>query len=1016
LLKNKIVIVKLTQSKIIILILQHHFTKIFSHMYHFNIFTFRKWLIASFVVLTAGYVSSQKTVTGTVIDEANNEALIGVTVSSIEEPSKSSITDIDGKFTLSVSNETKSIKLVYVGYVDKIFDVSNSPDGIYAMSEGELLEELVIVGYGTVKREDLTGSIQTVTSDKFNKGAITGAQELLAGKVAGVSITTDGGPGSGARIRIRGESSISASNDPLIVIDGIPVDNGAVSGSRNVLNIVNPNDIESMTVLKDASATAIYGNRASAGVILITTKKGKVGSKLSVNYNANFSVGSKYNTVDMLSPEEYADYINGRYFDATKPADQQHPAIKLLGNQPTNWQDLIYQNAPGMEHNLSFSGAEGNIPYRVSVGFTDKDGILKTDNFKRYVAGINLNPSFFDNKLQVNVHLKVMDNDNHFADRGAIGNALNFDPTRGPYDVNSRFAGYTAWTVANGNPNNIAPTNPIALLDQRNDNSRAKQYITNANISYRLPWIQGLIANLNIGNDHSRGQGRVIVPNTAAFAFDAINGGGVNNFYRQRKNNSILESFLNYKRDFNKHGIDLMGGYSWQRFEVSNFFLNSDSNGSPAETSFGKDPAELFLISLYSRLNYDFNDRYFATFSLRRDGASRFSPETRWGLFPAAALAVKVVDNENKFFNQLKVRGGWGITGQQDIGDYYAYLARYQLSNPNARYQFGNEFIETYRPNGYDANIKWEETTTYNVAADFSIIKDKISGSVDVYKRLTKDILNEIPIAAGTNLTNFITTNVGTMENRGIEFTLNTTPIKGWDLSANIAFNDPKITKLTAIDDPSFIGRRIGGIAGGVGSTIQIHTVGFAPNSFYVYKQLYDENGKILPGQYADVNGDGAVNSSDFYRYQSPNPKYVLGLTSNYTINNFDFSFAGRANFGNYIYNNVQTDMGFLNRAFASNGVLWGLHQSAIDNNAMDQANLTFSDHFVRNASFFRLDHVTLGYNFPTLFKGLRLFATVQNPVVITNYDGLDPEVAGGIDNNIYPRPRTYLGGLSVTF
>jgi TonB-dependent starch-binding outer membrane protein SusC len=983
-----------------------------------NIFSrlLKKQLFVFFCTSLAVIGSSQTKVSGVIIDSETSETIIGASITGEEDNSINTLSDIDGSFSLQLPSNVSTIKVSYPGYQNQVVAITNGNSITVRLAPDQILSDVVIVGYGTVKREDLTGSIASVSSDKFNKGAITGAQELLAGKVAGVSITTDGGPGTGARIRIRGESSISASNDPLIVIDGVPLDNGGVNGSRNSLNIINPSDIETMTVLKDASACAIYGNRAAAGVILITTKKGKSGQKLKINYNANISVGKKYNKVDVLSPDEYLQFINDKYYIDSLPADKQPPAIKLLGTAKTDWQDLVYQDAVGTDHNLSFTGAINRLPFRVSGGFTNKDGLLKTDNFKRYNLGVNLNPSFLNNRLQVNMHLKAMRNNNHFADRGAIGNAVNYDPTRSATDETSKYGGYTTWLVVNGNPNNIAPTNPVALLEQRDDNSTVNQYITNANISYRLPWVEGLMANLTMGYDQSKGEGTIVAPTNAAFAFDAINGGGVNNYYTQTKKNSVLESYVNYKKDFNKHSIDLMGGYSWQHFFVDNYYLNSDTKGTPAETSTGKDPAELFLVSLYSRMNYDFKDKYFATLSVRRDGVSRFSPDARWGLFPSAAAAVKLFDNTNRIFNTLKLRAGWGITGQQDIGDYYAYQPRYQAGNPNVQYQFGNQFINTYRANGYDALIKWEETTTYNIAADASIIKDVLSASVDVYKRVTGDILSLIPLAAGTNLTNFLVTNVGSMKNKGIELTINATPVKGWDLSFNAAYNIPKITKLTAVDDTTYIGQRTGGIAGGVGSTIQIHSPGFAPNSFYVYKQKYDETGKILPGQFEDVNGDGIVNSLDFYRYQSPNPKYVLGITNNFAFKSFDFSFAGRANLGNFIYNNVQTDLGYINRAVASNGVLWNIHRSAIENNNLNQTDATFSDHYIEKGNFFRLDHVTLGYNFANIFDGIRIYATVQNPLVVTKYSGLDPEIAGGIDNNFYPRPRTFLAGVSVNF
>lgn len=976
------------------------------------------FLLLFLIICFNGILFGQRVVKGVVTDATSGEPLIGANIVLKEDDSHGTVTDFDGAFALEVRPTTKIIVISYTGYTTQEIDVSATSNINVSLMAGQVLEDVVVIGYGTVKREDATGAIQAVSSEKFNRGAITGAQELIAGKVAGVSITTEGSPGAGSKIRIRGESSLSATNDPLIVVDGIPLDNGGVSGSRNPLNIINPNDIASMSVLKDASATAIYGNRAAGGVILITTKKGTVGSKLSLSYNGNYSVGTKYNKVNVLTADEYRNYINTKYnYDPTKPLNEQAAAIQLMGTDNVDWQELIYQNATGMDHSVGVSGAIKQFPYRLSLGYTDKNGLLKTDNFKRYTTAININPGFLDNALQLNLHFKAMQNKNHFADRGAIGNSLNYDPTHGPYDANSKYAGYTAWTIpANGNPNPIAPTNPVALLEMRNDNATVNQYIANASADYRFWFMPDLRLNVSVGHDQAKGEGRVIVPNTAAFAFDAINGGGVNNYYTQTKKNTVFESYLNYKKDYNKHSFDVMGGYSWQRFYVENYFKNSDTAGTPAETLENRDPAEYFLASLFTRLNYDFNDRYYLTFSLRRDGTSRFSPDARWGLFPAAALAVKVIDNDNTLFNSVKLRTGWGVTGQQDIGDYYAYLARYQVGNPNAQYQFGNEFITTLRPNGYDANIKWEETSTYNVAVDFSIIKNKLSGSIDVYQKLTKDLLNRIPVPAGTNLTNFITTNVGNMENKGIELVLNTTPTSWLDLSVNVTHNVPKITKLTKVDDPTYKGVATGGIAGGVGSNIQIHSVGYAPSSFYVYKQLYDENGNILEGQFEDVNKDGVVNSSDFYHFKSPNPYLTAGLTGSIHIKNFDLSFAGRANLGNYVYNNVQTDMGYQARAVASNGVLWNIHQSALDLNVVNQSALTFSDHYVKDASFFRFDHITLAYNFPNVFKGLRIYTTVQNPIVITNYDGLDPEIGNGIDNNIYPRPRTFLGGVSVNF
>ena len=967
-----------------------------------------------FLVLFHLSLFAQQIVTGTVTDAETGDPLVGATI-ILKGSTSGTYSDERGNFTIEVPDLSSTLTINFAGYQPQDIVLDGKSEVKVSLSAGLALKEVLVIGYGTIEREDATGSLQSVTTKDFNKGAITGAQELLAGKVPGVTITTDGSPGAGSAIRIRGESSLSANNDPLIVIDGVPIDNGGVSGSRNVLNILNPNDIESFTVLKDASASAIYGNRAAGGVIIITTKKGKLGEGIRVGYNANTSFGEAFNQIDVLDADEYRTAINNVYEDG-------HPSRELLGyGQYQIGKSEIYRTAIGHDHNLFVSGGLFKIPYRVSLGYTHKEGILKTDEFQRITTGINLNPGFFDNTLQVNLNFKAMFTDNQFADRGAIGNALSFDPTQAPLDPNSPYGGYTTWTIPNGNPNAIAPTNPLALLAQRDDQSDVNRFLFNVAFDYRIPFIPDLRANLNIARDYSKGEGRVIVPTHAAFAFNAVNGGGVNNTYTQTKNNDLLEFYLNYKKLLGKHDLDLLAGYSWQHFEVDNTFRDSDAAGTPAETQEGSDPAEYFLLSLYGRINYNFNDRYFLTFSLRRDGTSRFAPENRWGLFPAAALAIKVINNETKVFNNLKLRAGWGITGQQEIGDFYAYLARYQVGFENARYQFGDEFITTLRPNGYDGNIRWEETETYNIGLDFSIIRDRLRGTLDIYQRNTKDLLNRIPVPAGTNLSNFVTTNVGNMENRGIEIALFATPIETdnarVEIGVNMAYNENEITKLTAIDDPSYEGVLTGGIAGGVGSNIQIHSVGFAPRSFYVFEQKYDANGNILENEFVDRNGDGAINGQDRYRFENPAADYAFGLTGRVELFNFDLTFAGRANVGNYVYNNVQTDMGYLNRMYNSSGSLWNINQSAVDLNVFEQSSLTFSDHFVTKADFIRFDHITLGYTFNELLgKFLRVYSTIQNPILITEYEGLDPEIFGGIDNNIYPRPRTYVFGLSVEF
>lgn len=956
-------------------------------------------------------LTAQKTVTGVVSDASSGETLIGATI-TVPGSSIGAISDIDGAYTLTVDDNISELEFSYTGYQTARMIIPEDNILNVALEVGELLDEIVVIGYGEVKREDATGSVQSIASKDFNKGVIAGPQQLLSGKVAGVNIVTDGSPGGGSTIRIRGESSLSASNDPLIVIDGIPV-GGGVGGERNALNLINPNDIESMTVLKDASATAIYGNRASGGVILIKTKKGSVNAPLSIGYNGNVSFGSIAKKIDVLSPDEFRSAITNHYGEGSTEAS-------LLTDANTDWQEEIFRQASGTDHNLNISGAFGEIPYRASVGYTNFNGLLKRDNFKRITTNVNVTPRLLDNRLQLNLGIKNVRTNNFFGNFGAIGSALAYDPTKPVRDESSPYGGYTTWTIPNGNPNALAPANPVALIEQREDKSTVKRYILSASADYRFSFLKNLRANLNLAYDDSNGSGTIVIPDNAAFAFDLETGGGADNNYSSDVTNKLLEFYLNYKKEFNEHTLDVMGGYSWQNFRFKSFSQNFSASGIQNEGDDDDDnPSEYYLLSFFGRVNYDFNSRILATFTLRADGTSRFSPEARWGYFPAAAVAAKIVDRKSDFLDLVKVRVGWGITGQQDVGGFYSWQGTYQLSTQTAGYQFGNQFYSTYRPNGYDANLKWEEGTTYNFGIDASLIRDRLSLTIDGYKRYTKDLLNNIPVAAGTNLTNFLTTNIGDMEGEGLELALNVTPIQreniSWDLNLNAAYNSAEITKLTSSDDPDFKGNLTGGIAGGVGSTVQIHSVGYAPYSFYVYEQMYDESGNILEGQFVDRNEDGVVNPDDLYRYEKRAPDFIFGFASSLNVHNFDFSFAGRASTGNFVYNNIQTNNGYLNGSYNSSGYLRNIHPIAVEQNLLEDETLILSDAFIEDASFLRVDHITVGYTFPTLVKnGMRIYGTIQNPILISGYSGIDPEVFSGIDNVIYPRARTILFGLSV--
>ncbi len=957
--------------------------------------------------LCSAYVFSQRTISGVVTDGDTGESLIGVNI-LVVGTSTGTISDIDGSYSITMEPGATQLQFSYTGYGTQILTVGAANVLDVKLKAGEVLSEVVVIGYGTVKKEDATGSVTEVGTATFNRGAITAPQELLAGKVAGVQITPSSDPGGGAQIRIRGGSSLRASNDPLIVIDGIPVDNGTISGARNVFDFVNPNDIETFTVLKDASATAIYGSRASNGVIIITTKKGALGQKLKVEYNGNVSFSSPLNTTEVLDAAEYTELINS-YFD------EGHPARAQLGNANTNWQDEIYQTALFHDHNMNFTGSVGPVPYRASVGFTDKQGILKTDRYQRTTGSINLSPKLLNNRLQMNFSLKGMNTNNDFANRGAIGAATFFDPTQPVRVDGGAYGGYFTWLQPNGEPSTLAPANPVALLNMRDDQSNVKRFVVSSTFDYRFAFLPELRANLNLAYDQASGEGTIKSPANASFAFFD---GGVDNTYDQKKENSLLEFYLNYVKEMGRTKVDVMGGYSWQRFYFEDSFFNSNIAGT--EVAEGDNSGELYLLSLFGRLNVTMFDRLLLTGTVRRDGSSRFSPDTRWGLFPAAAVAYKIVDNGAGPLSTLKARIGWGITGQQDVGGYYVHLPRYLVGFENAAYQFGDTYVTTIRPEGYDSQIKWEETTTQNIGIDYGLFDDRISGSIEYYVRETKDLLNFIPVPAGSNLSNFIFTNVGDLKNEGIEFSVNATVVKqkdlNWDFGFNVTRNKNEITKLTASDDPSYNGILVGGISGGVGNTAQIHSVGFPANSFYVYEQVYDNNGTPIEGLYVDRNKDGVVNADDLYRLEQSAPDYFFGFTSTLNYGNFDFSFAGRANVGSFAYNNVQSGTSFAN-LYHPTGYLGNVNPIA---NYLDFRNPQYlSDYFVQDASFLRLDHVTLGYNLGSMVEKvdfLKVFATVQNPLLITQYEGVDPEIGNGIDSNIYPRTRTFLIGVNARF
>ncbi|MBD0364955.1 MAG: TonB-dependent receptor [Flavisolibacter sp.] len=973
------------------------------------------------LLISTTALAQDRMVTGRVTDTSGT-GIPNVTV-TISGQQKGTSTASNGSFSIAVPANATTLVFSSVGFATQEVPISGNAVEVIMRNVSGTLNEVVIVGYGTQRRRDLTGSIATVTAKDFQKGVITTPEQLIAGKVAGVQITSNSGaPGAGSRIRIRGGASLAASNDPLIVLDGVPLSNSNISGAANPLALINPNDIESFNILKDASATAIYGSRASNGVIIITTKKGGRGKPV-FNFSTQLSAATNTKQVEVLSADQFRNLINAKG-NATQKA--------LLGSANTNWQDEIYRTAFAEDNNLSVRGSLNKMPYRVSVGFLNQDGVLRTSNLKRASASLNLSPRFFNDHLRVDVNLKGALTKSTFANESAIGTAVIFDPTQPVYSNAKRFGGFFEWVEASTSlPNANAPRNPLGLLMMREDKGTAKRSIGNIQFDYRLHFLPDLRANLNLGYDVSRGEGTVFVPDSAALRYRQR---GERSQYLQKRSDKLLEFYLNYAKDIASINsrIDVMTGYSYQDFLTTNYnFPGFNAYGDTlpnTKPNFPFDKPQNTLISFYGRLNYSYKSRYLLTASLRRDGSSRFSPENRWGLFPAGAFAWNIKNEpflqNAKGFTDLKLRLGYGVTGQQEGIGNYDYISYYALSNTRAQYQLGNTFYQMYRPGGYYANRKWEQTATYNIGLDYGFADNRIAGTLDVYYKKTKDLLNQIGQSAGTNFSNQIVANVGDMENRGVEFSINAQPVRSsdvsWDLNFNVTYNKNKITNLTIAPDPNYPGNQFGGISGGIGNTVQINSVGFPRSSFYVYQQVYDSTGKPLEAVLVDRNGDGTINEKDLYHYKSADPQFLFGFSTNVTYGKWNGGLTMRANVGNYVYNNVYSNLGRLNTVIGSSGVLNNASVSYLETGFYGGSiPQLISDYYVENASFLRMDNINVGYNVGRVLQNkanLRLSFNVQNVFTITKYKGLDPEISSGIDNNFYPRPVTFVLGLGLDF
>lgn len=982
-----------------------------------------RYLILFFSLATASMAYAQDvTVSGKVTDATDGTLLPGVTI-VVKSTTTGTVTDMDGKYSLKVKKGSVLV-FSYVGYETQEITVAEKQTLDISLSVGtKSLNEVVVIGYGSVKKQDATGAVAAIDKKDFNQGAISSPQQLIIGKIAGVQVTTTGGaPGGDAIIRIRGGSSINANNDPLLVVDGVAIDNASTSGARGTLGMLNPDDIETYTILKDASATAIYGSRASNGVILITTKKGVPGSKkIGVEYSGNISIYTVPKTIGVLTGDDFRALVRQRY--------PNRPDVDtLLGSANTNWQKQIYNSAAGTDQNIAISGALSTMPYRLSVGYYNQNGTLHTDNMQRTSVGATLNPTFFKNYLKIGINAKYMFEKNKFADQAAIGDAIAFDPTQSVL-ANNGYFDYWAWLQPNGQPVGQATTNPVARLNLTNNTSRVNRFLGNATFDYKLHFLPDLRVNLNLGMDYSWSKGSNYVPTYATWQFTNK---GVDNSYNQQKKNTLLDFYLNYVKDVKsiRSKFDVMAGYSWQHFWVNN---NSYNNNVPHDSAHANTiivKQENYLVSFYGRFNYTLFNRYLLTATLRDDGSSRFSKSTRWGLFPSVAVGWKINDEkflrDSKAVSLLKLRLGWGQTGQQDISaNWYPYLPIYTASDRFTMYQFGNMWYVTLRPDAYDPNIKWETTTTWNAGIDLGFIKDRITASVDYFYKNTNDMLNFIPVPAGTNLSNYVWTNVGSMENRGFEFMFDVKPIMNkdwsWDIGFNATYYQNKITKLNISDDPNYPGVMVGGISGGVGNTVQIQRVGNPANSFYVYQQVYDANGSPVEGLYVDRNGDGKINDADRYCYKSPNPVYTFGINTRLNYKKWSLAASGHANVGNYMYNNVEANRGVYANIYRPEGPYLGNVASSVSNTEFNNQQY-LSDYYVQNASFFKLDFLSLAYDFGTVIGdklNVRVSFTVNNVFTITKYKGLDPEVnlgsTMGIDNNMYPRSRVFVLGVNLS-
>ena len=1015
------------------------------------------------LLFSVGLNAQTITVSG-VVSDPSGEPLIGASILA-QGTTVGTSTNIDGEYTINVAPDA-TLVVSYVGYDTQNVPVDGRTSINVTMQENSvMLNEVVAIGYGTVKKSDATGSVAVIKPDEIEAGLATSVQDMLVGQTPGVVVTQAGGPEGGGTIRIRGGSSLNASNDPLIVVDGVPLSNAGMGGLGNSLGMISPENIESMTILKDASATAIYGSRASNGVIIITTKKGKSG-KPTVNFAANLYVNTARKTWKVLDANQFRSLLESRGMDA---------ALAATGDANTDWQDEVLRTTVSSDYSLSVGGTAGWLPYHAEISYTNNNGIIKTSKMDRVTMGFNLSPKFFDNHLSVNANVKGYYIRNNFGDAGALSSAISFDPTHPVHSNEPIVSGNSGFQYLyngyyevhnNGTLNDNAALNPMGLLEQRDNHANVYRSNGNLQLDYSLHFLPDLHLNLNLGYDVMKSN---LVDNWAANSATAYKNhehyGGAYNFDQyQFRSNTLLNFYLNYKKEVESiySNFDVTAGYDWQRFYNDGHYTGANGNsgyrvspGLNTPTYLGKNEAgqqtygvtinestipllgqnfqndgvspdgdyhwadRYQLLSFFGRLNYKFKDRYLLTVTVRGDATSRFAKDKRWGVFPAVALGWKInqeawMQGAAGWLSDLKLRLGWGKTGQQEIGETINYMALYAIASPSVSYPNGTNgwYLPVYA-RGYNPDLTWETTTSWNAGLDFGFLNNRITGSIEYYKRKTTDLLAYVAVPAGSSTTNMLNRNIGSLENYGVEFNIAAKPIVTndftWTLSYNVGWNHNEITELTTGASQL----KTGGISGGNGNTVQIHAEGHPASSFYLFQQVYDESGAPLEGVYVDQNGDGQIDDSDKIINKSPDPKVTMTFGSQFRYKKWDLGFNIRASIGNYVYNNVLSTKAVYNDLFT-----YGLN-NVVENDYYFEQPRYMSDYYLRNASFVRCDNITLGYTWDNLLNDklrLRLFGAVQNPFVITKYKGVDPEVFGGIDNSVYPRATTYSLGLVATF